>query len=91
LSPDLVHSPRPFDQGRAERARVPSSRLSLPPRRARVGVLSSLALRRDPRLRGISVIQPAVKPARPPNGCCEVSIAEGSVYPKVANQGHQPS
>jgi len=37
-------------QGRC--ARVPSSRLSLSPRRARFGVLSSLALRRGPRLRG---------------------------------------
>ena len=41
-------------QGRC--ARVSSPRHSLPPRRARVGVRSSLALRQDPRRRGISVI-----------------------------------
>jgi hypothetical protein len=46
-------------QGRC--ARVSSSRLSLFPRRARVGVLSSLALRQDPRRRGISVILIPVK------------------------------
>jgi len=76
-------------QGRC--ARVSSSRLSLPPRRARFGVLSSRALRPDPRRRGISVILFPVKKTKPPDGCCRVSIAESSVYPKVANQGHQPS
>ena len=76
-------------QGRC--ARVSSPRLSLSPRRARVGVLSSLALRQDPRRRGTSVILIPVKETKPPDGCFRVLIAVSSVFPKVANQGHQPS
>ena len=43
---------RTFRSRQGGRARVPSPRLSLPPRRARVGVLSSLALRQELPARG---------------------------------------
>jgi hypothetical protein len=91
LSPDLALLARTFRFKQGRRARVSSPRPSLPSRRARVGVLSSLALRQEPRRRGTTVFPIPVKEAKPPNGCYGVSIATGTVYPEVASQGHQPS
>jgi hypothetical protein len=51
--------------------------------------VSSLARQQVLRPRSASVISPPVRRAKPPAGCCRVSITEKSVYPEVASQGHQ--
>jgi hypothetical protein len=92
VDPDLVRSQPAFRPEQGGRARGPSPRRSPRPRRARVCVLSSLALRRQLPARGaVAVISTPVRERRPPSGRHRVSIAGESVFLPVASQEHRPS
>jgi hypothetical protein len=53
--------------------------------------VSALAYRRGPRPRGTSVISLPAKGTKPPDDCYSVSITKSSVFPSIANRGHQSS
>lgn len=84
VPPDLRRSPLTFRSRQGDDARVPSPRLSPPPRRTRFRGLSSLALR-------VSVATPCSREPLGDRGRHRVSIAEESVFPKGATLGHRPS